>query len=353
MIIDSERNRAAYLQMVEVIRSGRAIGFVGAGVTLPLGYPTWTGLVARLAEEVRRIHGDQVEFNGQTIPLQQVLQGLKGEPLIQAQILKDNLHADYFPLMAGVFGSKGGWAGSVADLISLPFNHFLTSNYDPGLEEHHTSGTFESICLHDQQAAGHFMAHHTEDNYLRRIVHVHGKYDQPQHIILTEGDYGEYVRLPWFEPFWQIFAIAVRLVFFGFSCQDIDLLDGFRRVRMALGGNNQPVESRHFAVMDLVDPSEELASAWKLNLRYGIDPVFYPNPKEDFAEYGPFLADLKRDVGAPAVSAPAVPIAPAPPEPPAPIAGGPPPDGALLEAVDRLKQITVENLSRRQTGDLE
>src|SRR5438552_2492497 len=102
--------------MVDVIRSGRAIGFAGAGVTLPLGYPTWPGLVGRLAEEVRKIRGEQVEFNGQTIPLQQVVQGLRGELLVQAQILKDNLNADYLPLMAGVFGPKGAWAGSVADL---------------------------------------------------------------------------------------------------------------------------------------------------------------------------------------------------------------------------------------------
>jgi hypothetical protein len=323
-------------------------------VTLPLGYPTWPGLVAQLAEEVRRIRGEQVEFNGQTISLEQVLHRLRSDPLVQAQILKDNLNADYFPLMASVFGPKATWASSVADLISLPFKHFLTSNYDPGLEQHHTPATFESICLHHQQAAGQFMLHHADENYIRRIVHVHGKYDEPQDIILTEGDYGVYVRSPWFEPFWQMAAIAVRLVFFGFSGQDIDLLHGFRRVRMTLGGNNQHLESRHFAVMDLVDPSEELALALKLNMRYGIDPVFYPNPKKDFAEYGSFLTELKRDIGAPAVSEPGEPIAvPAQSGPPPPIAGDQPPAELLLEAVDRLKQITVQNLSRRQTGDLE
>src|SRR6266480_3378511 len=209
--------------MLEVIRDGHSIAFAGAGVTFPLGYPTWPKLVDLLASEVRRLRGEQLESNGQAISVEKVLRDLKGEPLVQAQILKENLKGDYFPLMASLFGPKGGRAASVADLVSLPFKHFLTSNYDPGLEQHHVPSTFESICLHHEESAAQFIFHHSDSGYAKRIVHVHGRYDEPERIILTEGDYGIYVRSPLFDQFWRTLPVAMRLVFFGFSFEDIDL----------------------------------------------------------------------------------------------------------------------------------
>jgi hypothetical protein len=51
-IVDSARNRKAYQDLVDLIRSHRPLAFVGAGVTIPLGYPTWPLLIERLAKEV-------------------------------------------------------------------------------------------------------------------------------------------------------------------------------------------------------------------------------------------------------------------------------------------------------------
>ncbi len=89
-----------YSKLVELIRSGRALAFAGAGVTKPLGYPTWPELIDRLAQRVRETRGENIESNGQAITVQQVLREYKDSPLVQAQVLKDNLDADYFELMA-------------------------------------------------------------------------------------------------------------------------------------------------------------------------------------------------------------------------------------------------------------
>src|SRR5205807_1939378 len=119
------------------------------------------------------------------------------------------------------------------------FKHLLTSNYDPALERHHKPPDRPiSICL-DHVSAPQFITEFGDDGYARRIVHVHGRHDEPRNIILTEEDYGSYVRSAVLEEFWRVIPVAGRLVFFGFSFRDIDLLYSFRRVRMALQGNNQ------------------------------------------------------------------------------------------------------------------
>src|SRR5580704_8762998 len=69
----------------------------------------------------------------------------------------------------------------------------------------------------------------------------------------------------------------------GFSFEDLDLLYGFRHARMALGGNAQPLEPRHFGVMALSDPDRETVVTLHLLMRYGIQPVFFLNRTKNFA----------------------------------------------------------------------
>ena len=94
---------------------------MGAGVTCPLGYPSWGTLIAELAAAVRTAHGEQFQSNGQELTVDQVLREFKHKPLVLAQILKGNLGDGYFPMMARLFGPKGRRIGPIADLVSLPF----------------------------------------------------------------------------------------------------------------------------------------------------------------------------------------------------------------------------------------
>jgi SIR2-like domain len=388
VIIDTERNRTAYLRLVELIRSGRALAFAGTGVTCTLGYPDWDGLIARLAAEVRQALGEDITSNGQQITVEQVLREFRQRPLVQAQILKENLGEIYFPLMAKLFGPVDRTVGAIADLVSLPFKHFLTSNYDQGLELHHSpSNRPIVICLH-HESAPEFITHFGDENYGRRIVHVHGRHDEPMHIILTEEDYGRYVHLAILDEFWRIVPAAGRLVFFGFGFRDLDLLHTFRRRQMVLRDNHQG-EARHFAVMPLEHRDRDGAVTVAMRMQYGIEPVFFPHPGAHFAEYDNLLSMLKADITgkrpeqlgegaptlatiptqevqaeeptaavipaeeAPAEQAPAAVIPAQEVQPAEEMTGTEEMPAAVLEGIEQLRQITRSNIARRRTGDLE
>jgi hypothetical protein len=357
VIIDTARNRAAYQRLVDLVRSKRALAFVGTGVTCPLSYPSWRTLITDLAAAVRTVHGEQLQSNGQEITVDQVLREFEDKPLVQAQILKENLGDGYFPMMARLFGPKDRRIGPIADLVSLPFKHLLTSNYDPSLEQHHYPPNEPvSISLHDPSAPQ-FIVEFADDNYTRRIVHVHGRYDEPQYIILTEEDYRTYVRSAVLDDFWHVVPAAGRFVFFGFGFRDFDLLYTFRR-RMALQGNNPGL--RHFAIMPLDNPARENTVTLSMRMEYGIEPVFFPHPGASFAEYDDLVSTLRADVSGrvPEQVADAVAAAtvahlqiPEPGETAAP--AHEPMADEVQQGIERLKEMTRENIARRQTGDLE
>lgn len=356
-IIDTARNRAVYAELVELIRSQRAMAFVGSGVTAPLGYPCWDRLIDRLAAEVRVATGEEIQSNGPRMTVGQVVRELQSEPLVQAQILKQSLGERYFSLMGEMFGPKDQLIAPIADLVALPFKHLLTSNYDRGLERHHNpSNQPISICLY-HNSAPEFITNFGDDNYARRVVHVHGRDDEPRQIILTEEDYGTYVTSPVLEQFWQVVPVAARWVFFGFSFRDIDILYSFRRIRMAFGSNQQN-HLRHFAIMPLDDPANEGLSTYLLEAKYRIAPIFFLRKAGGFAEYDDLLSALKSDVRGKipdqlaSVSAAEVVVHVEQP-PLTAVDHGRVSQAALQEGVENLKRMTEENINRRQTGDLE
>jgi hypothetical protein len=106
VIVGSRDNIAAQSRLADVLRSGNLLGFVGAGLTTPLRFPSWTELVRRLASEVRLIRGENVQSNGLAIRVKDVLENFN-EPLVQAQIFKENLGPRYFEVMREVFSPPG------------------------------------------------------------------------------------------------------------------------------------------------------------------------------------------------------------------------------------------------------
>jgi hypothetical protein len=357
-MIDTERNIEAYLHMTELVRSGRALAFLGAGVSCPLEYPDWARLIQCLAAEVRATCGEDIESNGQTLTVDQVVREYGSNPLVQAQILKENLQDRYFAVMRELFGPKKIRSVSITNLVRLPFKHLLTSNYDPALELHHSPPEPVAICLH-HHLAREFIYQFGDDGYARRIVHVHGRYDEPENIILTEEDYGRYVGSAVLDEFWRVVPAAARLVFFGFGFGDLDLLHSFRRRRMLLGNGHNHGDTRHFAVLPLEDPKRDGVRTVEMRMRYGVEPIFFQHRKNgSFAEYDELISRLQQEIGAIGTPLPEE-VAAAPPEAAAPI--GPmqpvaqdyvPPD-ALAEDVGRLRRLTRENIERRPPGEFE
>jgi hypothetical protein len=274
--------------MISEMRTGQTLAFTGAGVSVAAGYPTWAQLIEKLAQKTREKIGDKVRWGEDDIPVE-VVAGLKF--LVAAEIFAKTLGNDYRAILRHEFGPKNNSIPDVQTLVGLPFRHFLTSNYDPTLEYalSEPGQNCPYLCLHDHKAAAQFLCDLTNRQQPRHVVHVHGRYDVPDGIVLTETEYGsQYTDSAVVKGFWTIVTIRESCVFFGFSFSDLDLLSGFGIAKREFN-----LQSRHFGVLPLAEGASEMALRAQLGVTFGIQPVFFSPVDEKYSGYGQLLQMIK------------------------------------------------------------
>ncbi|MBM7331353.1 SIR2 family protein [Agrobacterium sp. S2] len=169
-------------ELVQAYRSGRVLLFVGAGVSMNLGLPSWSRLTDRMALDldfdpaIYRTYGDYLAL------------------------------AEYYRIKKGKIGSLRSWmdrewhaAGvdlaksRIHELIARgSFDLIYTTNYDRWIERalEHYGQSFDKITN-----VGDLV---TADSGKRQVVKFHGDFDDDSSIVLDESSY--YRRLDFESP---------------------------------------------------------------------------------------------------------------------------------------------------------
>jgi hypothetical protein len=186
-------------------------------------------------------------------------------------------------------------------IVALPFQHFVTTNYDDGIQAAWTRvrGSAPLNVLHSRQTAEvqQFATTWNRADTESTCVHLYGLATAPETIVLTESDY-QSLYFSGDLPDWlaRLFAHS-SLVFFGYSLDDVDLMQVLRRVR-ARQENRVP----HFAILPLSDgdpPERSHIESEQLLAKYGITAIFYRKLTESFAGLEALLDLLTREVRTP------------------------------------------------------
>lgn len=196
-------------ELIEAIRSRRAVLFVGSGVSVGLGLPEWRSLLRHMAQDL----------------------GLDMEEQVAAGVSYLAL-AEYFRLRHGSIGPLRSWmdrnfsasvdrikSSRVHELIvSLDFPIVYTTNFDRNLEE--------AYRLHGREftkiATAKDMARTTEPR--PQIVKFHGDFDDDQSLVLTETAYFD--RLNFESPLdikLRADALSRTILFIGYSLSDVNI----------------------------------------------------------------------------------------------------------------------------------
>ena len=318
------RNKVRKRDMVKLLVSGEAILVIGAGCSVRLQYPSWSALLSKLTElaaEVATDHG--LEFNpDETLA--------REDPLRYAGVIKTFIHRcdakldKYYSFLSREFKQRDIDPFHQL-LVKIPSRGILTTNYDPSLDlalamtDQTIMTADHSLVVEDdsKQLVSDFLASLNRDSGIpRRIAHLHGRYDRPKSIILTDDDYVEkyHSRLneaqrdairdairnsvagqgavsidglieqlefavpPWSlhrKLLWSILATR-RVVFIGFSLSDPYLGQMLELVTDDLW---RWQEAHHFAIMALpdVNTAETILRAEQFQRKYAVGAVFYEN----------------------------------------------------------------------------
>jgi hypothetical protein len=195
--------------LAEVIRERRAILFVGAGLSMTVGLPSWRQLIEHMGEEL----------------------GLDPEWFLSADSSYHTL-AEYYRLQKGSIGPLRSWMDrnwSVTEekirtsrlheiVVQLDFPIIYTTNYDANLE------TAFRVHGRDYVKIANTRDIAKTHDAVTQIIKYHGDFEDDQSLVIAETDYLN--RLGFSSPLdiklWAD-ALGRTLLFIGYSMSDLNI----------------------------------------------------------------------------------------------------------------------------------
>ena len=277
--------------VVQVARQN-SIVFVGAGLSVALGLPTWAQLVPMMMEWCER-HGVNLPNKADI----EHLHNVKSDAIIAANALRRNMGENkYRQFFADVFLRPDLKPTEVHQALArLPFVGMTTSNYDPVLEnsyrEAHPGEQFSIFTYKDHQELG--TALNTKRFF---VLKAHGTAERPETIVLDTRDYGRLIyNSPSYRTFLRAMFLHRTVLFIGFGMTDPDLLSLLGELKVIFEGS----VPTHYALMDVrgtMHTEQDL-----LHENYGVKVIPYIPSSPDHPEVKEFLVRLNERVAQTAV----------------------------------------------------
>jgi hypothetical protein len=274
--------------MMELIASGESIAFVGAGLSVPLGYPGWTALLSVLEAEATALG----EFTATDGP------GLLRAQSAKVHFAKKGQISLYHSMLGREFGPRTvNCTDTHRRLVGLPFRAFVTTNYEDGVEtallqhsDDERRSASPTIIIkpgdEDRHRVSLFLRSLTEPRGQRLVGHLHGHHSDTRNIILAQDDYdaaygsgqaGHKTTLHR-HLVWALFATR-RLIFTGCGMDDPPVRELLGLVATGLWETRTPM---HYVILPLdrqsLDKAESTAAFFK---KFGLQVVYYDNQKGD------------------------------------------------------------------------
>ena len=290
---DIPGNPQAFDELAKLVKSGKGIGFVGAGASAGL-YPLWSELIEQLADAAVAAGKAEESFKRTWCTTEDALQAAR-------QIRKRLEPGPFNEQIRRIFGPKKGTDGkrftkTHAALVRLTLHAFVTTNYDPALTyaclEHRPGRrVLDFDGRHDR--VGLWLQDQFADEGELAILHAHGQFDGAEGLVLDAEDYrraygGDRYRAL-FEQLWT----RERLVVVGFGFRDPWLRIVVDEA-LSRAGSRKAGDRRHLALIAL--PSDEVGSVElhreEIEDTYHCRPLFYPVKDHDHSVLGQVLDEL-------------------------------------------------------------
>jgi SIR2-like domain len=283
----------ALAQLIEDMRVGSVVPFLGAGVSQAVGFPGWDKAVLQLGK--------------MSDPS---LSALPGDPLFLADRFRQALpnEAKYMQFYDGVFSCDTEKQDRIRNstlwkaLANLPCNSWITLNYDSALEfalEDLAQRHPISIDWTDRTNLNRFLLGEARTGsvhclHLHGLVPVDGMVDNVgnRSFVFTEQEYQQrYLRSD--EDRSKLFIVLTSnvMLFIGSSLTDLDLMGVLREVKAKLGYRGH----RHYAILAEPPAGDEPADRKRdrLRLKYGVECIYFRNDDGRFAGLPALLRFLR------------------------------------------------------------
>jgi hypothetical protein len=210
--------REGLQKISSLLQSERAVVvFVGAGMSVRSGLPTWSDLVRHLTENLESVLPDD--------EMQEFLK--RAEP---ASVI--DLYAQHFGRDEVVKMLSGALLGPIVPseahsaLAAIPLKAVITTNFDSLIEQSltHAHKNFEVVT-----SAGDLDDVVREDRL--PVIKLHGSIDKPSTLVLTESAYLNAVENSAIDKYVRLLLSANIVLFLGVSPRDPEILNLYDRYK--------------------------------------------------------------------------------------------------------------------------
>ena len=214
------------------INKNKIVPFLGSGLSIPLGLPNWTGLIAEMVSgltdpsEIEQFNEYLKEgdiFNAIDI-LQKESLSYRTEDQIKSFIneyittsFREELEDEYH---------------NINDLLKLESDFYITTNYDNALSHYKKKFSYPFI-LDDLKELQEL---YTEKN--QRIVHLHGNVEKKDTMVVTKEDYERLYKDDKNKTILGSMLSLKSFLFIGFSFTDKYFNDIYQLLRSQIGGKH-------------------------------------------------------------------------------------------------------------------
>jgi hypothetical protein len=239
--------------LINNLTKGDIVPFIGAGVSMSIVnkngkkvFPSWAELLRRAAEKLKT---ENLDKQSQIVNLQVDIGMLQEAAKIAQEHLQDRRWHDFIQSQFSVdFRELDENCKVLPRAIWKLSNRVVTLNYDKVLEWAHAESA--NVCAFDN-ANPSKLAEFTRDSHQEMLWHLHGKIDEPKHMVLTPHSYHKLYQEDAEEHYKGALAKFKELVtnkillFIGCSLDDAELLAEMTKQHQLFDNNTGP----HYALV--------------------------------------------------------------------------------------------------------
>jgi hypothetical protein len=271
-------------ELIEAVKSGRCGVFVGAGLSVAAGYPSWEDLLKNLIDRAYKQKIIDTKKKKELLALARA----HGKWLMVAQEISDSYGQPQFHNELGLMFEAVGAAPTDAHklITEINFRFVVTTNYDQLIETAYLPRLHRIPKIFTHPDTADFADSLWKEEFF--ILKAHGDLQRKSTIILTEKDYRS---LSYSSPGYRALLAAIfttKTIFFvGASLNDPEIQLLLRSLHDAFQGAGQ----HHFALIANSDFSNTEAAHWRKN--YNVDCIRY-EPSRHHPELVAFLDNLRK-----------------------------------------------------------